>query len=320
MSIVFAATYPERTQALVLYGGMARATEAPGYPWGPSAEGFVEATEELIMPVVYTGGDIDMWAPSLDEDPAAREWLGRYRRAAMSPDGIEAVIKMFLEIDVRHVLPTLHVPTLVLHRHGDRSSTGARPSGWRNRSRVQPESSCRAGSLAVGRRHGRDRGGGAGIPHRHAGRRGAGSRARNGDVHRRGRVPRRKRHRSVTAVGPSCSTRTTPPSAASSWPSVVKRSRRSVMGSSRPSTGPRAAFAARVRFVRRRDRPRRRCARRLAHRRDRAVAATTSAALPSTSASGSRRPPRRPRSSCRAPSRTSWPDPASSSKTVVSAS
>jgi class 3 adenylate cyclase len=119
MSILFAATYPERTQALVLYGGMARATEAPGYPWGPSAEGFAEATQEL-MPVVYTGADIDTWAPSLDEDPSAREWLGRYRRAAMSPDGIQAVIEMFLDIDVRHVLPTLHVPTLVLHRHGDR--------------------------------------------------------------------------------------------------------------------------------------------------------------------------------------------------------
>jgi class 3 adenylate cyclase len=120
MSVVFAATYPERTQALVLYGGMARATEAPGYPWGPPLDGFLEASEELIMPIVYSGGDIDIWAPSLDEDPVAREWLGRYRRAAMSPDGIQAVIQMFLEIDVRHVLPTLHVPTLVLHRHGDR--------------------------------------------------------------------------------------------------------------------------------------------------------------------------------------------------------
>jgi class 3 adenylate cyclase/pimeloyl-ACP methyl ester carboxylesterase len=120
MSVVFAATYPERTQALVLYGGMARATEAPDYPWAPSAEAFAEATEELIMPVLYAGGDIDVWAPSLDEDPGAREWLGRYRRNAMSPDGIAAVVEMFLEIDVRHVLPTLHVPTLVLHRHGDR--------------------------------------------------------------------------------------------------------------------------------------------------------------------------------------------------------
>ncbi|MET1003693.1 MAG: adenylate/guanylate cyclase domain-containing protein [Acidimicrobiia bacterium] len=120
MSILFAATYPERTQALVLYGGMARATEAPDYPWGPPLDGFLEATEQLIMPTVFEGADIDIWAPSLDEDPAAREWLGRYRRSAMSPDGIAKVVQMFLEIDVRHVLPSVNVPTLVIHRHGDR--------------------------------------------------------------------------------------------------------------------------------------------------------------------------------------------------------
>ena len=191
MSILFAATYPERTQALVLYGGMARATEAPGYPWGPSAEGFAEASEELIMPVVYTGGDIDVWAPSLDEDPAAREWLGRYRRAAMSPDGIEAVIKMFLDIDVRHVLPTLHVPTLVLHRHGDRvvNWRASQVDGGADPGRA-PGRVAGSGSLSVGRRHRRHRRRGAGVPHRHAGRGGAGPRPRHGDVHRRRGVHR----------------------------------------------------------------------------------------------------------------------------------
>ena len=99
---------------------MARATEAPDYPWGPPLDGFLEATEQLIMPTVFDGADIDIWAPSLDEDPAAREWLGRYRRSAMSPDGIKKVVQMFLEIDVRHVLPSVNVPTLVIHRHGDR--------------------------------------------------------------------------------------------------------------------------------------------------------------------------------------------------------
>ena len=69
MSILFAATYPERAQALVLYGGMARATEAPGYPWGPSAEGFVEASEQLIMPVVYSGGDIDVVGAVVERGP-----------------------------------------------------------------------------------------------------------------------------------------------------------------------------------------------------------------------------------------------------------
>lgn len=120
MCILFAATYPERTQALILHGGMARSTEAPDYPWAPPAEGLVESASELIMPLIYTGQDMDIWAPSLADDEQAKEWLGRYRRAGVSPDGIQALTTMFMEIDVRHVLPTLHVPTLVLHRHGDR--------------------------------------------------------------------------------------------------------------------------------------------------------------------------------------------------------
>src|SRR5262249_4002227 len=50
-----------------------------------------------------------------------KEWLGRYRRSAVSPDGLRALISMFWEVDVRDLLPTLRVPTLVLHRHGDRA-------------------------------------------------------------------------------------------------------------------------------------------------------------------------------------------------------
>ncbi len=120
MCLLFAATYPERTEALVLHGGMARSTEAPDYPWAAPAEGFAEAATELIMPVVYEAEDIDIWMPSLADDPQAKEWLARYRRAGVSPDGIAALYTMFLDIDVRDVLPTLRVPTLVIHRHGDR--------------------------------------------------------------------------------------------------------------------------------------------------------------------------------------------------------
>jgi class 3 adenylate cyclase len=120
MCILFAATYPERTDALVLHGGMARSTEAPDYPWAPPADGLVEAARELVMPVVYEAEDIDIWMPSLADDGQAKEWLARYRRAGVSPDGIQKIYETFLEIDVRHVLPTLRVPTLVLHRRGDR--------------------------------------------------------------------------------------------------------------------------------------------------------------------------------------------------------
>jgi class 3 adenylate cyclase len=120
MSILFAATYPERTDALVLYGGMARSTEAPDYPWAPPAKGLVEAAQELVMPVVYEGEDMDIWMPSLADDRQMKEWLARYRRAGVSPDGIQSIYETFLGIDVREVLPALRVPTLVLHRRGDR--------------------------------------------------------------------------------------------------------------------------------------------------------------------------------------------------------
>jgi len=120
MCLLFAATYPERTHALVLHGGMTRSTEAPDYPWAPPAAAAVEAAVELIEPYFFAGEDIELWVPSVGDDPQAREWLGRFRRAAVSPDTLAGLFAMFLDIDVRHVLPTLRVPTLVLHRHGDR--------------------------------------------------------------------------------------------------------------------------------------------------------------------------------------------------------
>jgi class 3 adenylate cyclase len=120
MSILFAATYPDRTRALVLHGGMARTTGAPDYPWAPPADALVEAAAELLQPVLYTGEDLEVWAPSLADDRQAKDWLARYRRAGISPDGLADFYAMFLDIDVRDVLPTLRVPTLVLHRHGDR--------------------------------------------------------------------------------------------------------------------------------------------------------------------------------------------------------
>jgi class 3 adenylate cyclase len=118
-AVLFAATYPERVQALVLHGGMARSTWAPDYPWAAPAEALLEATS-LIEPVLFTGGDMEIWAPSLADDEQAKAWLGRYRRSAVSPGGLAQMFLLSLEIDVRAVLPTIGVPTLVLHRRGDR--------------------------------------------------------------------------------------------------------------------------------------------------------------------------------------------------------
>jgi pimeloyl-ACP methyl ester carboxylesterase len=120
MCVLFAATYPERTEALVLHGGMARSTEAPDYPWAPPAEAAMQAAVELVSPGLYAGDQIEIFAPSLADDHQIQEWWGRAHRASVSPDGLAALFTMFLDIDVREVLSTLRVPTLVLHRHGDR--------------------------------------------------------------------------------------------------------------------------------------------------------------------------------------------------------
>jgi len=119
LSIVFSAAHPERTESLILHGGMARATWAPDYPWAAPLDALVEASA-LIEPGFFTGDDIDIWAPSFVDDVQAKERLGKFRRSGISPGGLAQLYLMFLDIDVRSVLPTIGVPTLVLHRHGDR--------------------------------------------------------------------------------------------------------------------------------------------------------------------------------------------------------
>jgi class 3 adenylate cyclase len=122
MSAVFAATHPERVTALVLCGAMGRTTEAPDYPWGVPAEALRESAEEFIVP--YWGQDAEgivaLFAPSMAGDPQVVELAARQERTAASPAMVQQLFEMFLDIDVRAVLPTINVPTLVLHRRHDR--------------------------------------------------------------------------------------------------------------------------------------------------------------------------------------------------------
>ena len=122
MSVLFAATHPERVSALVLYGAMGRTTEAPDYPWASPAEALRESAAEFIAP--YWGQDaegmVELFAPSFAGDPEAAEFTARLERSAASPAMVQQIFEMFLDIDVRAVLPTIRVPTLVIHRRGDR--------------------------------------------------------------------------------------------------------------------------------------------------------------------------------------------------------
>jgi pimeloyl-ACP methyl ester carboxylesterase/class 3 adenylate cyclase len=122
MSVLFAATHPERVTALILYGAMGRTTEAPDYPWAAPAEALRESAAEFIAPYwgQPEGGTVELFAPSFADNPQALEFNARMERSAASPAMVQQIFEMFLDIDVRDILPTIHVPTLVLHRHGDR--------------------------------------------------------------------------------------------------------------------------------------------------------------------------------------------------------
>jgi pimeloyl-ACP methyl ester carboxylesterase/class 3 adenylate cyclase len=118
MSIVFAATYPQRTSALILYGSFARHAWAPDNPWGMTDEQLAAALKSREE-TWGQGNSIDRFMPSLAGDEELRKLVGRTERASASPGSAQAIMRMNHGTDVRHVLPTIGVPTLVLHRTSD---------------------------------------------------------------------------------------------------------------------------------------------------------------------------------------------------------
>ena len=119
MSILLAATGPERVTALALYGTWPRLVQGPDYPEGvPAAqfERFIQANRN------DWGGPValSLWAPSLVGNKPAERWWARLLRQGISPSGAEALIRLYKEVDIRDVLPTIAAPTLVVHRTGDR--------------------------------------------------------------------------------------------------------------------------------------------------------------------------------------------------------
>jgi class 3 adenylate cyclase len=118
MAAMFAATYPERTEALVLYATFARATWAPGYEWAWPAETRNKNMQRAVE--LWGQGHVAAGvAPSQVNDPAFMEWAGRLERLAASPSVIRRIFDLIGEFDVRDVLPSIRVPTLVMHRTGD---------------------------------------------------------------------------------------------------------------------------------------------------------------------------------------------------------
>jgi class 3 adenylate cyclase len=116
MTLLFAATYPERVAALVLRSCTPRTLWAPDFPWGRSEEGYRQEIEQVLR--IYDSGAKAKEAAGI-LGPADDEFRD-YLRFGASPGMLEALYRMNRDIDVRHVLPAVRVPTLVLHGADDR--------------------------------------------------------------------------------------------------------------------------------------------------------------------------------------------------------
>jgi class 3 adenylate cyclase len=115
MAILFAATYPERTSALVLVDTYARLARDDDYPHGLPAD-TLEKFREVATERWRTGYTLEWLIPSLAADPEMRKFIARFERASASPGVFSAIARMNGSVDVRAVLPTIHAPTLVIHR------------------------------------------------------------------------------------------------------------------------------------------------------------------------------------------------------------
>ena len=120
MAMLFAASMPERVNALALYSTFARNTWAPDYDWALHPEERAELLERIIADW-GKGFMIENWAPSYANDAALRDWMGKLQQHAMAPDEWRRVFEVNGDMDLRPILPTIRVPTLVIHRTGDRA-------------------------------------------------------------------------------------------------------------------------------------------------------------------------------------------------------
>jgi pimeloyl-ACP methyl ester carboxylesterase len=118
ISVMFAATYPERVSHLILFGSFARFIAAADYPFRPSEE-------ELSRNVDYyadhwgTGVLMPGFLPSYAAEPDVARQYAKLERLSFSPGALKLMVRYNMQIDVRSVLPLVRVPTLVLHRHSD---------------------------------------------------------------------------------------------------------------------------------------------------------------------------------------------------------
>jgi pimeloyl-ACP methyl ester carboxylesterase/class 3 adenylate cyclase len=118
MTLLFAATYPQRTAAAILYGTGASNVRSDDYPWAPTSAEWREmnlATSDSFGTKEWLDDTLEGFSPSIAHDEAARRWWRRWVLSSSSPGALDALRRMNMSIDVRHVLSSISAPTLVLH-------------------------------------------------------------------------------------------------------------------------------------------------------------------------------------------------------------
>lgn len=122
MCILFAATFPARTVAMIGVGIFAKRIWSPDYPWAPTPE----QRQEFFDSILHSWGgvvDLQALAPSRANDPHFREWWSSFLRRSASPGAALELARWNTDIDVRHVLPAIRVPALILHRRDDQDAS-----------------------------------------------------------------------------------------------------------------------------------------------------------------------------------------------------
>jgi class 3 adenylate cyclase/esterase/lipase len=118
MTLLFAATYPERTAAAILYATGASFVRSADYPWAPSQEEWQEVIEQASEGFgtnEWLDDYLEAFSPSIAHDEDMKQWWRRWVLSSSSPSALRALRRMNMSIDVRHVLSSISVPTLVLH-------------------------------------------------------------------------------------------------------------------------------------------------------------------------------------------------------------
>ncbi|MDP9343263.1 MAG: adenylate/guanylate cyclase domain-containing protein [Actinomycetota bacterium] len=118
MTLLFAASYPDRTRWLVLYAPVVRTLRSPDWPYGRTPEEMTAFYERFVAEM-GTGANLDLQGPLGLQEPAFVKWWARFERLVASPGDFREIATILGQIDVRRVVPSVQAPTLVLHRTGD---------------------------------------------------------------------------------------------------------------------------------------------------------------------------------------------------------